>query len=154
MYIKTVKIKSALKAAVTILIIAAAIFAAIYALNRLIKPSAITLETESERLEFLRGLGWETSDSAINCRKVTIPEEWNDVYTKYNELQLKQGFDLSKYRGKQAEIYTYTVLNYEGRPNNMVANLVICGGKLVGADISCTELGGFMQGIARAEADS
>lgn len=148
MYIKTVKMRSVLKTAVTVLIAAAAVFAAVYAVNRLIKPPATVLETESERLGFLKSLGWETSEEAINCREVLIPEEWNEVYEKYNELQKQQGFDLEKYRGRTAEIYTYTVLNYEGRPDNMVANLVLCDGRLIAADISCTELGGFMQGIA------
>ena len=101
MYIKTVKIKSVLRAALTVLIIAAAVFAAIYALNRLLSPGGITLETEEQRLEFLHGLGWETSDSAINCREVVIPEEWSDVYERYNRLQLAQGFDLTKHRGKR-----------------------------------------------------
>ena len=148
MYIKTVKIKSVLRAALTVLIIAAAVFAAIYALNRLLSPRGITLETEEQRLEFLHGLGWETSDSAINCREVVIPEEWSDVYERYNRLQLAQGFDLTKHRGKSAVIYSYTVLNYEGGRENMVANLVVSDGKLIAADISCTELGGFMTGIA------
>ena len=149
MFVKTVKIKSILKVLITVLIIAAVIFAVIYAVNRLNRPSAISLETQSEQLNFLRERGWETSDEPINCREVVIPEEWNDVYTKYNELQLAQGFDLTKYRGKTALIYTYTVLNYDGKPDNMVANLLICDGRLIGADISCTELGGFMQGIAK-----
>lgn len=150
MYIKTVKIKSVLRAALTVLIIAAAVFAAIYALNRLLSPRGITLETEEQRLEFLHGLGWETSDSAINCREVVIPEEWSDVYERYNRLQLAQGFDLTKHRGKSAVIYSYTVLNYEGGRENMVANLIVSDGKLIAADISCTELGGFMTGIAGA----
>ena len=150
MYIKTVKIKSVLRAALTVLIIAAAVFAAIYALNRLLSPRGITLETEEQRLEFLHGLGWETSDSAINCREVVIPEEWSDVYERYNRLQLAQGFDLTKHRGKSAVIYSYTVLNYEGGRENMVAALVVSDGKLIAADISCTELGGFMTGIAGA----
>ena len=151
MFVKTVKMNSILKTLVTILIIAAVIFAAIYAVNRLVKPSAITLETESEMLEFLHSLGWETSAEAINCRDVIIPEEWNEVYTKYNELQLAQGFDLAKHKGEEAKIYSYTVLNYDGKPENIVANLVISDGRLIAADISCTELGGFMQGIAKAK---
>lgn len=154
MYVKTVKIKSVLKTAVTFLIIAAAVFAVIYAVNRMLKPAAIVLETEEQRLEFLKGLGWETSEEPINCREVVIPEEWNDVYEKYNELQLQQGFDLEKFRGKTAQIYTYTVLNYDGKAENMVANLVVCNGKLIAADVSCTELGGFMQGISRIEEKS
>ena len=151
MYVKTVKMRSVLKTLVTVLIIAAVVFAAIYTLNRLLKPSAITLETESERIAFLEGLGWETSGEAINCREVTIPEDWNEVYVKYNDLQLEQGFDLSKYKGRPAVIYSYSILNYDGKPQNIVANLVICGDKLIGGDVSCTELGGFMQGLAKTK---
>ena len=151
MYVKTVKMRSVLKTLVTVLIVAAVVFAAIYTLNRLLKPSAITLETESERIAFLEGLGWETSGEAINCREVTIPEDWNEVYVKYNDLQLEQGFDLSKYKGRPAVIYSYSILNYDGKPQNIVANLVICGDKLIGGDVSCTELGGFMQGLAKTK---
>lgn len=154
MFVKTIKLKQILKSLVTILCIAAVIFAVIYAVNHLMKPKAIALETDAEMLGFLRGLGWETSDTFINCRDVVIPEEWNEVYTKYNDLQLAQGFDLEKFRGKSATIYSYTVLNYDAHPDNMVANLLICDGRLIGGDVSCTELGGFMQGLARKEAEA
>ncbi len=153
MYVKTVKIKSALRAAITVLVIAAAVFAVIYAVNRLLNPKGTVLETEEQRLAFLHEMGWETSDSAINCREVTVPEEWNDVYERYNRLQLAQGFDLTKHRGESAVIYSYTVLNYDGGRDNMVANLVVGkDGRLIAADVSCTELGGFMTGIAGAKA--
>lgn len=153
MFVKTVKLKQVIKALATILCIAAAIFAVVYAVNRLIKPKEIALGTDAEMCAFLRNLGWETSETFINRREVIIPEEWNEVYTKYNELQLAQGFDLEKFRGKAATIYSYTVLNYDAHPENMVANLLICDGRLIGGDVSCTELGGFMQGLARKEAE-
>ncbi len=149
MFVKTVKIKNVLRALVTVLIVAAIIFAAVYGLNRLIGRKAVKLSSEAEMIEFLRNLGWETSDQAINIRDVTIPEEWNEVYTKYNDLQKQQGFDLDKFRGEPATVYSFRILNYEEHPDNMVANLLVCDGCLVGADISCTELGGFMQGVAR-----
>ncbi len=151
MYVKTVKIKSALKALLTALIVAAVIFAAVYAVNRLVKPRAIKLCSEDEMLDFLHGLGWETSDCAINVRDVTVPSEWNEVYTRYNELQKQQGFDLTKYKGSSATVYSFKILNYESHPENIVANLLICDDKLIAADVSCTELGGFMQGVRRAE---
>lgn len=151
MYVKTVKIKGIVKALVTVLIIAAVLFAMVYAANRLIKPKAVTLKTEQDMLDFLHKLGWETSENAINIRGVTIPSDWNDVYARYNDIQKQQGFDLTDYKGSDAMVYTFKIFNYEGQPDNVVANLLICGDKLVAADVSCTELGGFMQGIARAE---
>lgn len=154
MYVKTVKIKNILKVLLTVLVIAAAVFALVYAVNRLIKPASRSLTDEAEMIAYLNSLGWETSEAAINCREVTVPEEWNDVYEKYNELQKQQGFDLSKYRGKKAVIYSFSVLNYDGKPENMVANLLICDGRLIGGDVSCTELGGFMQGLAKNNSES
>ena len=148
MFVKTVKIKKLLKVLLTLLIIMAAVFAAVYAVNRLVKPGCPRLETEEDMLEFLGNLGWETSDCAINVRDVTVPTDWNEVYTRYNDLQKQQGFDLSGYKGKPATVYSFKILNYDGHPDNMVANLLICKGRLIAADISCTELGGFMQGIA------
>ena len=152
MFVKTVKIKSILKALLTVLVIAAVIFAAVYAINRVLKPKDIVMTSEQEMLNFLHDLGWETSESAINIREVTIPAEWNEVYAKYNDLQLQQGFDLEDYKGASATVYSFRILNYDGRPDNMVANLLICDGVLVGGDISCTELGGFMQGLAKQTA--
>ncbi len=152
MIVKTVKIKGILKTLLTVLVIAAVILAAVYAINRFISAKrAIKLSTEEEMLTFLHDLGWETSETAINIREVTIPSEWNDVYTRYNDLQRQQGFDLDKFRGETASVYSFRILNYDSHPDNMVANLLIREGRLIAADISCTELGGFMQGIAKAE---
>ena len=94
----------------------------------------------------------ETSPEPIDCRSVIIPQEWSDVYTQYNELQLQQGFDLDKYRGEYAEIYTYEIYNYGDSRQNIVANLIICDGKLIAGDVCCTELGGFMQGLVKSDA--
>lgn len=150
MIVKTVKIKSVLKTLITILIVAAIVFAAVYTVNRLVKTQKIKLGSEQEMLSFLQDLGWETSESAINIREVTVPEEWNEVYTRYNDLQLQQGFDLTKYKGSPATVYSFKILNYPDHPDNIVANLLICDGCLIAADISCTELGGFMQGVAKS----
>ena len=72
---------------------------------------------------------------------------WNDVFEEYNSIQKQQGFDLEDYKGKDVTIYTYEVYNYEGKPENMVANLMIYENRLIGGDLSCTELGGFIQGL-------
>ena len=37
--------------------------------------------------------------------------------------------------------------NYPGKPENIIANLIIFEGKLIGGDRTCTELDGFMQGL-------
>lgn len=154
MFVKTIKLKKAAKTLVILLIALAVLFLALYSLNRLISPKGITLESQSEQIEFLSGLGWEISPEPIDCRTVMIPEEWNEVYTQYNSLQLQQGFDLDGYRGKYAEIYTYEIYNYpdgDEPKQNIVAHLMICDGRLIAGDVCSTEFGGFMQGLMKTE---
>ena len=108
------------------------------------------MKDEKERQSFLKEMGWEVSEEYTECKVVIIPDEFNEVYEKYNDLQKKQGFDLSKYKGKTVEIYTYEVRNYPDHEKNMVCNLMIYEDVLIGGDVSCVEIDGFMQGLKKA----
>ena len=94
-------------------------------------------------------MGWEVSDEYDECKAVTIPKEFNEVYEKYNKLQKQQGFDLEDYKGKTAEVYTYSVKNYGNKKQEVRANLIVCEGQLVGGDVCSAEMDGFMQGLRK-----
>ena len=100
-------------------------------------------------IEFLSDNGYTVSSPVT--KKVTIPSEFSDVYENYNELQKKQGFDLSKYKGETAVSYTFTVIGYVDKngetQSNVQAHVLVCDGKIIGGDIASTELDGFMVGI-------
>ena len=147
MFVKTVKVKEVFKALFTIFFIALAVLAVVLFIKNLTADNTVVLDTEAARQEFLSSIGWQVSEAPIDVREVTIPTEWNDIFEEYNSIQKQQGFDLGKFKGKNATIYTYEVYNYEGKPENMVANLMVSEGKLIGGDVSCTELGGFIQGL-------
>lgn len=151
MFVKTVKVKRVARIAGFILAFLLVVLAVVHIFNRVMAPKGISLGSEAEQMEFLKELGWDISPQPIDVRGVIIPQEWNDVYEDYNAIQLQQGFDLDKYRGKSAEIYTYEVYNYGDSRPNVVANLVICDGRLIAGDVCCTELGGFMHGLAKQE---
>ncbi len=151
MFVKTIKIKKIARILGIILVALVAALAAVYVFNRTMATGGTVLSSEADQTAFLKDLGWEASSEPIDVRSVVIPQEWNDIYAEYNKLQLQQGFDLDKYRGKNAEIYTYEIYNYGDSRPNVVANLIICDSKLIGGDICCTELGGFMQGLKKAE---
>ncbi|MBQ8624012.1 MAG: DUF4830 domain-containing protein [Oscillospiraceae bacterium] len=144
---KTVKVKEVLKALFTIFFIALAVLAVVLFVKNLTADNSVMLDTEAARQEFLSSIGWQVSGTPIDVREVTIPTEWNDVFEEYNSIQKQQGFDLEKHKGDNVTIYTYEVYNYEGKPENMVANLMVYNGELIGGDVSCTELGGFIQGL-------
>ena len=40
--------------------------------------------------EVIKEMGWETDEGFDDCKQITIPEEFNEVYNSYNELQKQQ----------------------------------------------------------------
>ena len=77
---------------------------------------------------------------------MSIPTEFNEVFTRYNELQQSQGFDLAPYAGKRAKRYVYRVTEgVEG--DNICATLLIYKDTVIGADLSCVEGEGFLRAL-------
>jgi hypothetical protein len=101
------------------------------------------------RAAFLGSLGWQVDAEPLEHETVTIPYVFGDVYNNYNDIQKKQGFDLSGYRGRTVERYTYAVRNYPGVAEGVRANLLVYKGSIIGGDVCTAALGGFMQGLAR-----
>lgn len=156
MFIKTIKVKKPNLLAAALLVVIACLLAVVaLTAYRFSKKSQYTLGNEAQRQQFLKQMGWEVSDEFDECRQVLIPEQFNEVYEGYNELQKQQGFDLSAYKGKSCDVYTYKVRNYKGHEDkdDVRCNLMICDDVLIGGDVSSTELDGFMQGLKNAESD-
>ena len=146
MFIKAIKIKKSsfmVLVAAVVIIIVAVVMAVVAGAQ---EGVTYQLKTEKQRQKFLADMGWEVSEEYLECKVVIIPEKFNDVYEKYNKLQKKQGFDLEKFKGKTVEIYTYEVKNYPDHEKNIIASLMVYEGELIGGDVSCIELNGFMQG--------
>ncbi len=106
-------------------------------------------ETNEERIEFLQSLGWEVEPDPMDFRDVVIPKEFSPVYEQYNDLQKAQGYDLSKFCGQSATLYTYRVTNYTGYDGNVVAELYVIDGRIAGGDVHSLELDGFMHGLSK-----
>lgn len=107
----------------------------------------IKIENESDVKSFLEQFGKKVSDSPTEISTVRIPGVFNDTYTEYNALQLSQGFDLTKYMGQACTKYTYSVLNYPDKDRTVNANVLVCGDKVIAADISETAYMGSMEGL-------
>ncbi|MBQ7288114.1 MAG: DUF4830 domain-containing protein [Clostridia bacterium] len=99
---------------------------------------------EAARLDYINALGWMV-DGNCSMEEVVIPQKFNDVYTEYNELQKEQGFDLLQYRGQTVKQYIYHVLNHESGSEYVYLHLLVFKDRVIGGDISSTELNGFMQ---------
>lgn len=96
----------------------------------------ISCATVKERADYIASLGWQTDGNEAS-KEITIPNQFNQVYTDYNKIQTKQGFDLEKHKGKAATIYTYNITNYDGN-ENVIADLIVQDGILIGADLCDT----------------
>ncbi len=109
-----------------------------------------TLETNSERVEFLNNQGWIVKPDPVSKEEVTLPSVTDPVYAEYAALQLQQGFDLEKYQGKPVTIVKYQVLNYPDHPENVVISMIFDGNRLIGGDVSLEGEGGFTEPLISA----
>lgn len=105
-------------------------------------------ETPAQRVEFLQSFGWAVSKEPIDSRDVMIPKEFNEVYAKYNVMQKAQGFDLKPYSGMNCKQFIYLIENYPGTDREIHATLLVYEGLIIGGDVSCAEVDGFMHGFA------
>lgn len=101
--------------------------------------------TAEKRIEYINSFGWDVGIAPTGIKEIRIPGVFDEAYEQYNALQRQQGFDLRKYRACYAYKYTYDILNYdEPSPVPICVNLIVCEGKIVGADISSSEASGLV----------
>lgn len=105
----------------------------------------LAMSSNAQRVEFLNKQGWIVKPDPLSKEEITVPSDFEGAYAEYAELQKSQGFDLEKYKGKPATLFTYQVLNYPDHPENVVATLVVSSDKLIGGDISMAGEGGFTE---------
>ena len=106
------------------------------------------IKTEEDRLVFLRGCGVEV-EGAPEEGSFVMPENFDRVMLGYNEVQKSQGLDLSRYARKKVTRYSYTVKGYEDYEGRVIANLLVCRGKIIGADISSADPEGFVEPLVK-----
>ena len=109
------------------------------------------VRTNEDRVALLQALGWEVEPTPGESASVSIPREFDKVFSAYNELQRRQGLDLAKYAGRTVERYTYTVTNYEGYEGKVLANLLVYRNRVIGGDICSAESNGFLQGLSKGD---
>ena len=105
------------------------------------------IRSNEDRIEFLRQFGWEVSAEAVESEQVTIPADFDKIFAGYNEIQKRQGLDLTKYKGKTMMRYTYDVTNYQGYEGKVQVNMLVYRGKVVGGDVCSADVNGFIHGF-------
>lgn len=110
------------------------------------KKYSLAASTNEERIAFFKQFGWEVKSQPIADGKVTIPQTFDDVYTKYNNIQQEQGLDLTPYAGKTCEQWVYEITNFPEQ-EIMRGTLLVYSGRVVGGDLCTPALDGFMTGF-------
>lgn len=86
-------------------------------------------EDEADVERFLSSCGYSSVEFLFQ-NEITVPKNWNDIYTQYNELQRQQGFDLVPYKGKPAVEYEYFV------DDTLNATVLVSEQKIIAAHVA------------------
>ena len=107
------------------------------------------VKTNEDRIAFLSQFGWEVKAEPIEECQVTIPAEFDKIFMGYNEIQKRQGLDLSDYKKKKVVRYTYEVTNYDGAEGTVYANVIIYRNRVIGGDVCSADVTGFIHGFEK-----
>ena len=99
--------------------------------------------------KFLKQFGWEVDVTPVEEKTVTVPAEFDKIFTAYNEMQKEQGLNLNKYKNKDVTRYTFSVTNYEGYEGTVYANVLVYRNRVIGGDICSADVAGFVHGFEK-----
>lgn len=102
---------------------------------------SVQCSTEDDVRKYVASFGIDTGECTVD--EVTVPFEFGEVYSNYNKVQLSQGFDLSKHKGKALKRYTFKVLEHPDG-DGVFAEVLLFDKTVVGADVYSTALDGFL----------
>ena len=106
--------------------------------------------TNDERIAYLATFGWSVNAEPREVQKVKIPESAdNKVFSRYNDLQLSQGFDLTAFAGKEAMRYVYEILNYPDAKAPVYVSVLVYEGRIIGGSITDTAPDGVIHGFQK-----
>ncbi len=106
------------------------------------------IKNAEDARNFLSQFGWQTDEASVKTVEVTLPGEFDKVFTGYNELQKRQGLDLAKYRNKSVTRHTFTVTNYPNYEGTVYANVLVYRNRVIGGDICSADVTGFVVGFS------
>ena len=101
------------------------------------------VKTAEDRIAFIERFGLRVDKESAESKSFSMPENFDRVIVGYNEIQKKQGLDLSKYAKKKVTRYTYKVENYD-YDGEVYASLFIYRSRVVACDLSSADPEGFV----------
>ena len=147
----TLKLLGILCVALTVLITLVA-FVPTYSALSVSKDASVVsysydkVRSAEDAANFLSQFGWEIDREPLEVKSVTVPSEFDKVFSAYNEIQKAQGLNLLRYRGKEVTRYSFRVTNYEGATSPVYANVLVYRNRVIGGDVYSSE---FVRGFEK-----
>ena len=107
------------------------------------------MKTNEDRVAFIEQFGVRVDPNPVEEKPFLMPENFDRIISGYNELQKKQGLDISRYKNKKVVRYTYEAEGYNGREENVFVNLVVYKGTVIACDISSPAPDGFIEPLVK-----
>ncbi len=101
------------------------------------------IKTNDDRLNFLKQYGWEVQETPEE-EEVRMPSEFDRVFASYNEIQKRQGLDLTKYAGRKVMRYTYKLTNWQDSAKEVYATVIVYKNRVIGGDLCSPGRDGFV----------
>ena len=101
------------------------------------------IKTNDDRLNFLKQFGLEVQETPEE-EEVRMPSEFDRVFASYNEIQKRQGLDLTKYAGRKVMRYTYKITNWQDSGKDVYATVIVYKNRVIGGDICSPGRDGFV----------
>ena len=103
------------------------------------------VKTNEDRIAFIGQFGLKVDPELRESEEFRVPENFDRVISGYNEIQKKQGLDLTKYKNKKVTRYTYTALSYKDYDGAVNVNLIIYKDAVIACDVSSADPKGFIK---------
>ena len=149
MVIMTAKVSKSKLIAISLLVFVAVILLVLGLSSSAQEAPAVPSEikTNDDRIAYLGSFGWEVCEEPKQTQEVRIPTEPSEVFERYNDLQISQGFDLHEYSGKSVKRYVYEITNYPNSEDTYYATLLIYKNAVIGGDVCSSAQGGTMHSL-------
>ncbi|MBQ1264789.1 MAG: DUF4830 domain-containing protein, partial [Oscillospiraceae bacterium] len=108
---------------------------------------ATDIDTNEARIAYLESYGWQVKTEPTKTQEVRIPTDPSDIFERYNDLQIAQGFDLHEFAGKTVRRYVYEITNYPNSTDTHYATILIYKGTVIGGDVCAASKNGTMHGL-------
>ena len=119
----------------------------VYAVSGNIDFSGV--KTNDQRVAFISQFGIKVNSEPVEEEEFRVPENFDRVIAGYNEIQKKQGLDISRYKNKKVVRYTYEAEEYNGKSEGIFVNLIVYKGTVIACDVSSTSPDGFIEPLVK-----